>query len=211
MLSQDSSGTSSGNGPPDSPCSACAFRLLRDTPCHALAHSSWRCPGVTEGSLHRYRNIAARWLNTVDRGNPNRFDEAITELTVALAPGRVANRFDQFLGSHASLGAGVMMNICRTIRRRSEPHNSLHADFDAQGKGAGPLEQAQTVEVQEIVRMAIAQLPPRYRAAICNHYGIPDGENGVPPMVSNSLVLFRARRRLREILSSDYPELESLI
>ena len=52
---------------------------------------------------------------------------------------------------------------------------------------------AESHEVQQIIRSALAELPPRYRVALCAEYG---GAIPTPAEPRNEPVLFRARRRL---------------
>jgi hypothetical protein len=148
-------------------------------------------------------------------GNPQRIDEAINETVVTIGDRRIADRFDDRLGSHSALVAGVVTKACQTLRRKDRPLAGLPESCELASNEAESASLAAVNEVQQIVRSGLSELPPRYRLALCVEYGIPDAldpQMGIPRPQErrNDIVLFRARRRLRDLLRQKYPNIDAL-
>jgi RNA polymerase sigma factor (sigma-70 family) len=127
--------------------------------------------------------------------------ESFLQAFVALDRLRDPERFAGWL-------AGIVLNVCRGLRRRApvtllpdwpEP---LHPASD------GGLPSAEDLDRADALREAVAGLPPGQRRAVTLHYyaDVPAGQVAEPPGAARAS-LHKARLRLRSYLTEHRPDL----
>jgi len=192
----------------------CPFRLLCDRQTKGPDGSGCGdCGGITDRSLARYRYLASRLLRFAEPGEPQRVDDAVNEFVLDMAASRLAERYDERRGTEAAFGKGIFRHTCHKLARKARRPALPPQRVRAASGERDPSELAATGELQQIVRAAIARLPSRYRMALCREYGIPDPDAATAgwPELSGAckdMVLFRARRRLRDLLRAQWPDIE---
>ena len=134
--------------------------------------------------------------------DPDVIDNIRNQVAVNFASSVMEGRYAPSRGTVGAYLWGLVRNTCRSEIRRAKRFPKLSDDFSEVVNGQNPAASAESHEVQQIIRSALAELPPRYRVALCAEYGIRDVEDAIPTPVEprNDLVLFRARRRLRDLL-----------
>jgi RNA polymerase sigma-70 factor (ECF subfamily) len=137
--------------------------------------------------------------------NPSDVDEIVQEsflrAFIALDQLRDPDRFAGWL-------AGVVLNVCRALRRRHQP--SLLPDWPEalHPAAADGLPSAEELDRAEALRAAVADLPAGQRRAVTLHYyaGLPPAQIAEPAGAARAS-LHKARLRLRAYLTRHRPDL----
>jgi RNA polymerase sigma factor (sigma-70 family) len=105
--------------------------------------------------------------------------------------------------------AGIVLNVCRGLRRRRAPVTLL-ADWPEplHPASAGGLPSAEDLDRADALRAAVAGLPAGQRRAVTLHYyaGVPAGQVAEPPGAARAS-LHKARLKLRAYLTEHRPDL----
>ena len=154
-----------------------------------------------------WSNGTSRWCG---RGpacgaNPSDVDDIVQEsflrAFIALDQLRDPDRFAGWL-------AGVVLNVCRGLRRRDEP--ALLPDWPEplHPAAADGLPSAEDLDRAEALRAAVAGLPAGQRRAVTLHYyaGLPPAQIAEPAGAARAS-LHKARLRLRAYLTEHRPDL----
>jgi RNA polymerase sigma-70 factor, ECF subfamily len=114
---------------------------------------------------------------------------------------RDPDRFAGWLG-------GIVANVCRAQRRRAPL--TLLGDWPEhlQPASRGPLPSAEDLDRADVLRRAVADLPPGQRQAVTRYYYAdqPAGQIAATPGAAKAS-LHKARRRLREYITAHRPDL----
>ena len=104
--------------------------------------------------------------------------------------------------------AGIVLNVCRGLRRRAPV--TLLADWPEplHPTSAGGLPSAEDLDRADALRAAVASLPAGQRRAVTLHYyaDVPAGQVAEPPGAARAS-LHKARLRLRAYLTEHRPDL----
>jgi RNA polymerase sigma factor (sigma-70 family) len=105
--------------------------------------------------------------------------------------------------------AGIVLNVCRGLRRRRAPVTLL-GDWPEplHPASAGGLPPAEDLDRADALRAAVASLPAGQRRAVTLHYyaDVPAGQVAEPPGAARAS-LHKARLRLRAYLTEHRPDL----
>lgn len=160
-----------------------------------------------------YQGLITGLLRKAGINDSHALDDIRSLVMLNFAVSVLADRYDPSRGTIGGYLWGLAKNTGRSeIRRSKRFRKSLDDPIGARKEAEGPDAEAASREVQQIIRSAIAQLPPRYRTALCVEYRIPDLDGVIPAPVEprNDMVLFRGRRRLRDLLAQRYPDIAVL-
>jgi RNA polymerase sigma-70 factor, ECF subfamily len=154
--------------------------------------------------VERYLPIArARAVRLCQR--PDDVDDAVQDAFlqafVALGRLRDPDRFAGWLG-------GIVVNVCRAQRRRAPL--MLLADWpeSLHPAAAEVLPSAEDLDRADVLRRAVADLPPGQRQAVTLFYYADQPASQIPGSASAAKAsLHKARRRLRDYISTHRPDL----
>lgn len=186
----------------------CPFRLLHGNHSTTRDGACAECVDMTSDSLSRYQRQADYLRRTAGVADTSLSSDVVQQFVVDMALNGVADRFDPARSTSVeTFCAGVnRRTFGKLLRARRKTNITANADLDDIGEtDNSPYQSAVATERCEMLRAAIGLLPPRYREAICNAYGLagmPDSASEGPDTPRNAMVLFRARRRLAAILRS---------
>lgn len=162
-----------------------------------------------------YEGLTFRIFRMAGISDPDLIDSVRNQVAINLAVSLDEGRYDP---NRSPLGGylwGMVLNTCRSEIRRDQRFPELR-DFSALIPEADdrtdPAMQVANREFRQIILSALYELPPRYRVALMIAFGIPDSDGVIPTRVEprNSQVLFRAARRLRDVLRARYPDISVL-
>jgi RNA polymerase sigma factor (sigma-70 family) len=127
--------------------------------------------------------------------------EAFLRAFIALDRLREPDRFAGWL-------AGIVLNVCRGLRRRDPVTLLPDSAFPGQPASAVQRASADDLDRADALREAMATLPAGQRRAVFLHYyaGLPAGQIGDQAGAAR-VSLHKARRRLREYLTEHRPDL----
>jgi len=155
---------------------------------------------LVERHLPMARARAARLCSQPDDAN-DAVQDAFLQAFLALDRLRDPDRFAGWLG-------GIVANVCRAQRRRAPL--TLLGDWpeNLQPASDGPLPSAEDLDRADVLRRAVAGLPPGQRQAVTLFYYAdqPAGQVAVTPGAAKAS-LHKARRRLREYITAHRPDL----
>jgi RNA polymerase sigma-70 factor, ECF subfamily len=137
--------------------------------------------------------------------NPSDVDDVTQEsflrAFIALDQLRDPDRFAGWL-------AGIVLNVCRGLRRRDQPTLVPHWPEPLHPVAADGLPSAEDLDRAEALRAAVAGLPAGQRRAVTLHYyaGLPPAQIAEPAGAARAS-LHKARLRLRAYLTEHRPDL----
>jgi RNA polymerase sigma-70 factor (ECF subfamily) len=155
---------------------------------------------LVERHLPMARARAARLCPQPDDAD-DAVQDAFLQAFIALDRLRDPDRFAGWLG-------GIVANVCRAQRRR--PPLTLVGDWpeNLHPASAGNLPSAEDLDREDVLSRAVAGLPPGQRHAVTLVYYAdqPAGQAAATPGAAKAS-LHKARRRLREYITSHRPDL----